>query len=689
MQNKIFNPSENDERNYLEQIKHKLQRAIAESDSNVNSFSKEIQENKDYLWENKAGMDHAEKVAVRQSIDQYALTGENAVAKKKRLGKLLLSPYFGRIDFVREGETDSLPVYVGIHSFLNMKENINHVHDWRAPICGMFYDFELGEAYFEAPTGETRGEILLKRQYRIRLGEMEFMLESSLNIHDDILQKELSATSDEKMKDIVATIQRDQNQIIRNEKSRVLIIQGVAGSGKTSIALHRIAFLLYRFKQTISSRDILIISPNKVFADYISNVLPELGEEKIQEIGMEELANQLLDNKVKFQTFFEQVSLILEKGDEKYIERIRFKASFDFINRLNEYIVHIENEYFVPTDIVLRMMPVPAWFIEERFRAYHRIPILKRFPEIVKDIIQNIYLYYKYEVDTAEKTYIRKAVNSMFKATNLRALYKGFYQWLGKPEMFKHAKASTFEYADVYPFIYLKIRLEGIKSFEKVKHLLVDEMQDYTPVQYHVISKLFPCNKTILGDANQSVNPYSSSTSEEIQKVFADSEGMKLLKSYRSTFEITEFAQSISRNDELMAIERHGEKPTVTVLKDAQSEIAEIKRNIDTFAESENNSLGIICKTQAQADKLYEHIKGHQPRMYLLNARSAAFARGIVITTTHMAKGLEFDHVIVPFCTAQNYRTDIDKHLLYIACTRAMHRLDITFWGKGSGFILG
>ncbi|MCF8370554.1 MAG: AAA family ATPase [Bacteroidales bacterium] len=688
MQENIFNPTENDERNYLEHIKRKLEIAIADTDSNVNSVSKEIQENKEYLWENKAGMDHAEKVAVRQSIDQFALTGENAVAKKKRLSKLLLTPYFGRIDFIRKGENNRLPVYVGVHSFIDFTENINYVHDWRAPISGMFYDFELGEAYFEAPTGETRGEILLKRQYRIRQGEMEFMLESSLNIHDDILQKELSATSDEKMKDIVATIQRDQNLIIRNEKSRVLIIQGVAGSGKTSIALHRIAFLLYRFKQTISSKDILIISPNKVFADYISNVLPELGEEKIQEIGMEELAHQIMDNKVKFQTFFEQVSLILEKGDENFIERIRFKSSFDFINKLNEYLVHIENEYFTPTDIVIRKMPVPAWFIEERFKAYHRIPILKRFPEIVKDVIQNIYLYYQYETDTAEKNYIKKEVNSMFRTTNLRALYKDFYQWIDRPDLFKLAKASTFEYADVYPFVYFKMRLEGIKSYEKVKHLLVDEMQDYTPVQYAVISKLFPCNKTILGDASQSVNPYSSSTSEDIQRVFTDSEGMKLCKSYRSTYEITEFAQIIHRNAELVAIERHGEKPTVTELKNEASEMDEIKRIINTFTASENNSLGIICKTQPQADKLYEQIKGHQLRMYLLNAQSAAFARGIVVTTTHMAKGLEFDHVIVPFCTTENYKTDIDKHMLYIACTRAMHKLDVTYWGMVSGFVV-
>lgn len=241
-------------------------------------------------------MDHTEKVSVRQSINQVAIPGENAVAKKKRLRKLLESPYWGRIDFIEEDENKSNPIYIGIYSFFDETLNTNTIHDWRAPISAMYYDFELGEAYYEAPSGRIEGNILLKRQYRIRNGKMEFMLENSVNIHDDILQKELSKSSDEKMKNIVATIQRDQNVIIRNETSRALIIQGVAGSGKTSIALHRIAFLLYRFKETITSKDILIISPNKVFADYISNVLPELGEEKIPEMGMEELQSD--DDKI-------------------------------------------------------------------------------------------------------------------------------------------------------------------------------------------------------------------------------------------------------------------------------------------------------------------------------------------------------------------------------------------------------
>lgn len=679
--------NEKEERNYLEKIKGKLQDDLQQIDKKVSEYSRELQENKEYLWEHKAGMDHAEKVSVRQSVTQTALTGEAAVGKKNRLRKLMDSPYFGRLDFLENGGKKPLPIYVGVHSYFDEKQSTNLIHDWRAPVSAMFYDFELGPGNYEAPTGKISGEILLKRQYRIRRGKMEYMLESAVNIHDDILQQELSKASDDKMKNIVATIQRDQNAIIRNESSRVLIIQGVAGSGKTSIALHRIAFLLYRFKESITSKDILILSPNKVFADYISNVLPELGEEKIPEMGMEELASAALDNKFKFQTFFEQVRLILEKTDKNYIDRIRFKASFEFLSKLNQYLIYIENNYFAATDLMVKRYPVPAFFIEERFKANHRIPVFNRFTAIAKDIEENVRIYYKYEINGAERNQIRSAVKKMFKITSLRQLYKDFYEWLAKPEMLKAASRATLEYSDVFPLIFLKIRLEGIKTYGHIKHLLVDEMQDYTPVQYAVLSSLFPCKKTILGDANQSVNPYSSSSSEEIQKVFPGSTGVKLNKSYRSTFEITGFAQKISRNMELEAVERHGQAPELICLENPKQEMLEIKRKIEDFSNSEYKSCGIICKTQMQAEGLYEQVKELQPGIKLLNENSSAFGHGIIITTAHLAKGLEFDQVIVPFVSARNYKNDIDKSMLYVACTRAMHKLSLTYVKELSTFI--
>ncbi|MFN2355740.1 MAG: helicase, partial [Desulfopila sp.] len=347
----MINESETKEKAHLESAKTKLHAAVERIDSTLRDHATKIQEQKTYLWEHRTDMDHAEKVSTRQSTEQRVLAAEAVLANKKRIVKLLQSPYFGRFDFIRDGQTRSLAVYVGIHAFFDEDRKENLVYDWRAPIATMFYDYEAGKAHYEAPSGDITGTIALKRQFRIRHGHMEFMLESALNIQDDVLQEELSRASDDRMKNIVATIQRDQNAIIRNEDSHVLIIQGVAGSGKTSIALHRIAFLLYRFKDTLTSKDILIISPNKVFADYISNVLPELGEENIAETEMEILADDWLDYKYKFQTFFQQAALLLERNDEKLRHRIQEKSSLEFLKKLDEYAAYIEKSSFCAEDL--------------------------------------------------------------------------------------------------------------------------------------------------------------------------------------------------------------------------------------------------------------------------------------------------------------------------------------------------
>ncbi|MDZ7743704.1 MAG: 3'-5' exonuclease [Bacteroidota bacterium] len=516
---------------------------------------------------------------------------------------------------------------------------------------------------------------------------MEYMLDSDITIQDDVLQKELNRATSGKMKNIVATIQREQNAIIRNEDDRHLIIQGVAGSGKTSIALHRIAFLLYRFKETISSSDILIISPNKIFAGYISNVLPELGEENIEETSMEEIADELFEHQINFQSFFGQVSELLSKTDKKLIERIRFKSSTELLNKIDDYIIYLENEGFKPEDIVVGRKPVPAWFIKESFQKHSRKPILSRFNEVVRDIVNNVSVYYGYEIAGKERTQLHAVIRKMFPSAKLRMLYKEFYKWLDRPDLLKVRKGATYEYSDVYPLLYLKMKLEGLQPFSKVKHLVIDEMQDYSPVQYQVLSTLFPCKKTILGDINQSVNPFSSSGLESIQTVYSDARCMSMLKSYRSTFEITRFTKKIRQNNDIEAMERHGEEPAVHSLKTEAAELNRIKQLIRGFQESNYNSLGIICKTQPEADRLHRALKVDHP-VGLLNAASVAFGSGIVITTAHQAKGLEFDQVLVPFVTGKNYRSQPDRQMLYVACTRAMHRLDLTYSGNMSGFLM-
>lgn len=377
---------EREETEHLEAVTAKIHAVASALREKVEERFDDIQEFKKYYDESQAEMDHVEKISARQTVSEMGDLGVHAAEGLARLVRLQKSPYFGRIDFARKSHSMAEPVYIGVHSFYDDAAARHLIHDWRAPISSMFYDFETGDARYEAPEGQVEGRIERKRQYRVEDGKLVFVIESDLNIHDNVLQEELSRASGEKMKNIVATIQRDQNAIIRNEDAEVLIIQGAAGSGKTSIALHRIAFLLYRFKETISSNDILIISPNKVFAHYISNVLPELGEENIRETTMEALAGTLLGPKYKFQSFFEQVALLLESGNQAFRDRIQFKATSEFLEQLDDYILHINNHNFQAADVDLGRHTVPASVIQEGYVRAGNAPIPERINEIVEAI---------------------------------------------------------------------------------------------------------------------------------------------------------------------------------------------------------------------------------------------------------------------------------------------------------------
>ncbi|WP_230688167.1 HelD family protein [Hymenobacter jeongseonensis] len=679
-----MNATEHEEREYLEEIKEKLTLAIRRVDASVRQFSDELREKKEYIHEHQSGMDDADMVAAGQSINRMAFTGEAAVARKRKLLKLVQSPYFGRIDFVARNQ-DSLPVYIGIYSFIDEQKRQGLIFDWRAPISSLFYDFELGEASYATPSGTVQGTIALKRQYKIRDGRLEFMLDSDVNIHDDVLQRELAKSSDDKMKNIVATIQRDQNAVIRNETAPVMVIQGVAGSGKTSIALHRIAFLLYRYRESIRAQDVLIISPNKVFADYISNVLPELGEEHLPELGMDELAADLLENRYPFQTFFEQVSALLDKHDPAFIERMQFKSSSEFLSQLNQYLLHVENHYFAGTDLRVGRTVVPLPFIQAKFKAYHRVPLLKRLALVAEDVRNHVRDATRRKLTGQEKGAIGEAIPRMFKFNNVLDFYRDFFRWIGKPVLFRFEHGMRLEYADVFALIYLRIRLEGITAYDHVKHLLVDEMQDYTPVQYAVLSRVFSCRKTILGDVSQTVNPYSASSAETIERVFPQAEVVRLYRSYRSTVEITAFAQRITPNSHIIPLERHGPAPVVARFDRQEAELQAIEGMITAFRSSGNHSLGIICKTLRQAEQAHQALQA--PGIYLLTDESTTFKEGVIITTAHLAKGLEFDEVIVPFASARTYKTEVDKSMLYVACTRAMHQLTLTYSGEMTAFI--
>lgn len=578
----------------LEHLDHTLKiidTALKKAGEDVLRLDQAYRDAKRYMAEYRNEMDRHEILQNEWALNQTDRTGAFAVEVREKLEKLKDTPYFARIDFVPDGEEEADTYYIGRFGFTHCNEKL--IFDWRAPVSGIFYDYETSRAGFEAPVGRIEGELTRKRQFKIQNGTMEYAIESSANVQDEILQKELAHTSDEKMKSMISTIQREQNVIIRNERANTLIIQGVAGSGKTSIALHRIAFLLYRFKYQITAEDVMILSPNQVFADYISGVIPELGEEPVCERSLPDIA-----------------------GDVR-----EFLCS-----------------------------------------------LMGKWEEVPKANV------------------ILKSLNKRLMIRDMLALYQDFYQYTDKKDMFVLSEENTLEWEDVFPFLYLMAAYEGIEENRSVKHLVIDEMQDYTPIQFAVLNMMYPCQKTILGDFGQILNPCHLHSLDEIRRIYKDAEFVALNKSYRSTYEIMEYAKKVCAQPSLEMVERHGERPGSIYCENVDHEIASITARIRQFEEGENVSLGIIVKTSADAKRLYNAISGEYA-VHLLSKDSTRFTNGVSIASIRMAKGLEFDEVIVPDADDRNYHSDYDRNLLYIACTRAMHKLTLFYTGRPSPFL--
>ena len=532
-QEKILFPDELKHLNYTLKI---IDTALKEAREDVLRLDQEYRDAKRYMAEYRNEMDSHEKLQNERLLDQTDRTGVFAVEVREKLEKLKESPYFARIDFVSDGEEEADTFYIGRFGFSHCNEKL--IFDWRAPISGIFYDYDIGRAGFEAPVGWIEGELTRKRQFKIQNGIMEYAIESSTNVQDEVLQKELAHTSDEKMKSIISTIQREQNVIIRNEKANTLIIQGVAGSGKTSIALHRIAFLLYRFKNQITAEDVTILSPNKVFADYISGVIPELGEEPICELSLQDIVANALEEIIAF----EPEKNPLEHEDEAWAKRARFKSNLAFVGLLDQYICNMPERVFSAKDYTCQGHVVQAEWINERFKAYAKIPVKKRLTSVAGDIREQLRSMMGMWAEVPKANVIMKSLDKMLMIKDTFALYKDFYQYIDAQDMFELPEKKTLEWEDVFPFLYLMAAFEGIEENRSVKHLVIDEMQDYTPIQFAVLNMMYPCQKTILGDFGQVLNPCHLHSLDEIKRLYKDAEFVALNKSYRSTGPMSRFS---------------------------------------------------------------------------------------------------------------------------------------------------
>ena len=483
---------------FLEQLTEKLKYRIEELDVVISEGQKDVESMHEYYWENYTEMDEYgyENYDNQQALLRQVNANQDKLLLKHRFEKMLDSPFFGRVDFIYDGEDEAESFYIGIGNFAERTGSVPLVYDWRAPVSGLFYDFDQGPASYEAPLGTIEGEIVSKWQYKIRNGKMIYGFESDVKIDDEILKQELGSNGDVQLKNIVRTIQKEQNAIIRNTKDKILIIQGAAGSGKTSVALHRIAYLLYHDREHLKSSNILILSPNSVFADYISHILPELGEENIQEMSFDlfaykELKHVVSDCEDRYHQIERQLKWMTDEEEERY----RQKQSAEFIGQTEGFLAGLEDELMDFSEIEWKgLKKTEQELIELFYFKFQDVPLLSRMDAVMEYVIDEYETLYDRTVSEEECEILKNRFMGMYVTRDLYEIYNWLLEEAGYPTLPERSyEKRTLPYEDVYPMLYLKYRLQQKTSRQKIKHLVIDEMQDYSYLQYYILKQLFSC----------------------------------------------------------------------------------------------------------------------------------------------------------------------------------------------------
>ena len=563
------------------------------------------------------------------------------------------------------------------------------MYDWRAPVSGLFYDYDKGPASYEAPSGVFEGEITSKWQYKIRDGKMIYEFESDVKIDDEILGAELGSKGEVQLKNIVRTIQKEQNTIIRNTSDKIMVIQGAAGSGKTSVALHRIAYLLYHDRENLKSSNILVLSPNGVFADYISHILPELGEENIREMSFDLFAYRELKGIVSdCEDRYDQIerSVLIPESQEL----CREKQSAGFAGQMDAYMLGLEDELMNFKDIEYKGCTLSEKEIIDLFYfKFLDIPLLSRMEAVAEYFIDQVETLRGRDLADEEKEELTERFLRMYETRDCYILYSRFLEEAGYDPLPRiPLEKRKLRYEDVYPILYLKYSLFRCKNHHGIKHVVVDEMQDYSWIQYVLLRKLFPCRMTILGDKAQTMEEQQQDVLKFLPKIFGrDIRKIVMNRSYRNTMEIAEYANKLTGIQDMELFERHGEpveERSFAKLEEALDQVIadwEAKR-----ADYETEALILFTEREAEHAYLYieEKLKKLDPdgeyQLSYMNRDSQNFKKGLTVTTFYLAKGLEFDQVFGVF--AADAEDGLSKQAKYIAATRALHELHMYDYKK-------
>jgi len=681
------------------------------------------------------------------------------------LERLKNTPYFGRIDLIDEADSGAKPdvIYLGVGSLLDDSGEEYLIYDWRAPVSSVYYDYGPGPVSYETPAGTVHGEMTLKRQYIIRDGKIRSMFDTGVTIGDELLQEVLGKGSDAAMKSIVATIQQEQNAIIRNERARLLIVQGAAGSGKTSAALQRVAYLLYRYRGVLTADQIVLFSPNPMFNSYVSTVLPELGEQNMNQTTYQQYLEHRIGKDFAVEDPFTQMEYTLTAMDDPdYAARlngIALKSKAGYMELMDRYVEQLGESGLRFKSIVFRGEKlISGKTIEEKFYGLDRsvsIPnrlrslirwLLKELTELAKleqkkkwvdEAIElldnesyaqayeelskkNKFSEHSYNDFDSERGYLAaKVVQEKFKKLRRRvkqgafldvpAIYKALYrpnaavvkgyesnssEWRRISEItLDKLEEGVMLYEDATPYAYLKEKLEGFHTHTTVRHLFIDEAQDYSEFQYQYLKRLFPNSKfTLLGDFNQSIFAHSGTGEifHSLSSLFeaGETERITLYRSYRSTRQIVEFASRIIDGGErIEPFNRNGAEPTLTQAASRKELPAAIAERLGMMEKAGYESVAVICKTAEEAKAISEQLAPIYPGLRLIEKETVTFEKGNVIIPSYLAKGVEFDGVIISDASEAAYSREEERKLFYTACTRAMHELHLCYYGQLTPFL--
>ena len=617
------------------------------------------------------------------------------------LEKMIKSPYFARIDFKFDDEDEFEKIYIGRSSLRKNSYQEMYVYDWRSPIASIFYRFMTGEAFYDAPCGRVTGELNLKRQYEIKNGKLEYFFDSDVQIVDEFLRQLLSQNTTAKMKAIVETIQHEQDVVIRDMENDLLMVQGVAGSGKTSIALHRAAYLMYQGLQTkLSANNIMIISPNSIFEQYISNVLPELGEDNVISSVFEDILSALLiGRKIQSRNDFLENLIVNSKYKEISRNSIEFKTSSFFREILDQFLIDIPRQWIEFEDVYYEgKCVVSRQILKDKILGRTETPLGIKLEQLEDYILEQIFGTGKGRGHKEEKNLIKQEIQKFIKI-DIVELYKilfsneaYFYSLLQNSNLSQGIKsiweytrenleADRLYYDDAIAIAYLYLKIYGTNKYKNIKQVVIDEAQDYYPLQYEIFNLLFSNAKfTILGDMKQTLAKKEDiSFYEQIQKILNKKKSSLIMldKSFRCTNEILNFSlKFIEQSSQIKSFNRNGDSPKVYIADNSEIFIDEIVKEINLCQEKGFQSICLICKTEKNSTYLFNKIK-HKLDIQLIKNGSASDLQGVFILPVYMSKGLEFDAVLICDADSQNYHDEDDKNLLYVACTRALHKLSL------------